>query len=147
MAMRGSMVAAVALAALTGGCTTMRIDHALVRPQARCADVSFPIYFASGSTALTPPALQMIQATAAQTRGCQATAVNVTGLADADGGAQRNAALAQDRAKVVAQALAAQGFPAPAFDIESAGASGARTASGQAAPQRRRAEVAIAFKH
>ena len=145
--MRCLILSVAALGALTSGCETVHRTAGLVRPAAKCADQTFPIYFATGSTALTAPALQAIKTAAEQSKGCQAASVQVVGLADADGGAQRNDQLARDRAQAVAAALVAQGFPQPAFDIAAAGAAGAKTASGAAVPARRRAEVAITFKH
>lgn len=144
--MRCLILPVLALGALVGGCETMHRTAGLVRPPAKCADQTFPIYFATGSTALTAPALQAIKTAAEQSKGCQTASVNVVGLADADGGAQRNEQLARDRAQAVAAALVAQGFPQPAFDIAAAGAAGAKTAGGASVPARRRAEVAIAFK-
>ena len=64
-------------------------------------------------------------------------------MADADGSAARNMALSRERASSVAAALAAQGLPAPTFDLEGAGASGAVTPAGAPEPLRRRAEVVI----
>jgi len=145
--MRSWILPVVALSTLAVGCETVHRTAHLVQAPARCADQTFPIYFASGSVALTAPALQAIRTAADQSKGCQAVSVSVVGLADADGGAQRNEQLSRDRAQAVAAALAAQGFPKPAFDIEAAGAAGAKTATGATVPTRRRAEVAIAFKH
>jgi len=144
--MRYSRLPGLALALLAGGCETLHSTAGLVRPSAKCADQTFPIYFASGSTALTAPALQAIKLAANESKGCQAASVNVVGLADANGGAQRNEQLARDRAQAVAAALVAQGFPQPAFDVAASGAAGAKSAGGAAVPVRRRAEVAITFK-
>jgi outer membrane protein OmpA-like peptidoglycan-associated protein len=116
-------------------------------PDRRCEDTSFPVYFRTGSAALTDPAIQAIRMTADQTKGCQALEVRVMGLADADGGAQRNQDLSRARAETVAAALAAQGFPAPAYDIEASGSAGSKTPLGAIIPSRRRAEVVIRFKH
>jgi outer membrane protein OmpA-like peptidoglycan-associated protein len=109
-----------------------------------CTDFSFPIYFASGSEQLPPAALQVIDQHAAQVRACQVASVNVTGLADAEGSAERNMELSRRRATVVAQALAARGYPAPTFEVAAAGSAGAATAAG-ATPLRRRTEVSVKF--
>jgi peptidoglycan-associated lipoprotein len=145
----------LAVAALTGCAqttttttTTPTAAATAAPPQQRtCVDAVFPIYFRTGSAALTDPALQAIRMTAEQTRGCQAVEVRVMGLADADGGAQRNQDLSRARAETVAAALAAQGFPAPAYDIEAVGSAGAKTLLGAIIPSRRRAEVVILFTH
>jgi outer membrane protein OmpA-like peptidoglycan-associated protein len=65
------------------------------------------------------------------------------GLADADGAARRNMVLSRKRAVVTAEALAAYGLPAPTFDIEALGKSGAVTPGGEPEPLRRRTEVVI----
>lgn len=108
-----------------------------------CEDTSFPIYFETGSASLTAAAQQLLQESTAQARRCTVKEVLVLGLADADGAANRNLALSRQRADSVARALSAQGLPAPSFDIEAAGESGATTPSGRPEPLRRRAEVVI----
>ena len=108
-----------------------------------CQDTTFPIYFESGSTTLQPEAAQLLRASAAMAKRCSVREVLVLGLADADGPANRNLALSRQRATSVAAALAAQGLPAPSFDLEAAGESGAVTPSGAPEPLRRRAEVVI----
>ena len=127
--------------------TTAAAATGPARLDLHCDDATFPVYFRTGSAALTDPALQAIRMTADQTKGCQALEVRVMGLADADGGAQRNQDLSRARAETVAAALAAQGFPSPAYDIEAAGSAGAKTGLGAIIPSRRRAEVVIHFKH
>ena len=110
-------------------------------PPQFCADISFPIYFATASPALTPPALAVIADTAARLKGCVINASEVLGLADADGTARANQELSRRRAQTVARALAAAGLPSP--NIEAIGQSGATTPSGDQEPLRRRAEVII----
>lgn len=138
---------AVGLAAAVGACAQAdkpRLGQLWFR--AGCEDVEFPVYFQSGSDSLTAAAAQAIRTTAQRTRGCQVARISVTGLADADGGAERNLELSRQRAGAVARALADNGFPAPAFDLDAAGAAGARTADGKRQPSRRRTEVAIQFR-
>ena len=148
-----TILAAAALAGCAHQTTTTTTTRpaaaaSVSQPQQRtCVDAVFPIYFRTGSAALTDPALQAIRMTADQTKGCQALEVRVMGLADADGGAQRNQDLSRARAETVAAALAAQGFPAPAYDIEAVGSAGAKTLLGAIIPSRRRAEVVILFTH
>lgn len=110
---------------------------------ASCQDTTFPIYFESGSTTLKPEAAQLLRESATQAKRCSVREVMVLGLADADGPTNRNLALSRQRATSVAAALAAQGLPAPTFDLEAAGESGAMSASGAPEPLRRRAEVVI----
>jgi outer membrane protein OmpA-like peptidoglycan-associated protein len=114
----------------------------LAAPPVVCADFSFPIYFETGSEALTGVARQEIGYAAERVKGCKLGPVAVIGLADADGPARRNLALSRRRAAVTAAALAAAGLPAPTFDIEALGEQGAVTADGKA-PLRRRTDVVI----
>lgn len=108
-----------------------------------CADFSFPIYFETSSDQLTAAARGVAADAAARVRGCRIGQVQVVGLADAGGSTRLNLALSRRRAASVAKALEAGGLPAPVFDIEGAGESGALTADGRPEPLRRRTEVVI----
>jgi outer membrane protein OmpA-like peptidoglycan-associated protein len=108
-----------------------------------CADFSFPIYFEKGSDQLTAAARAVLDSSAALARACTIGKVEVLGLADADGPANRNLALSRRRATHVAGALAADGLPAPVFDIEAIGEAGAKAVDGKPEPLRRRTEVVI----
>ena len=110
-------------------------------PPQFCGDVSFPIYFASASPALTRTALAVIADAAARLKGCVVDTPEVLGLADADGTARANQELSRRRAQTVARALAAAGLPPP--KVEALGQTGATTPSGDPEPLRRRAEVII----
>ena len=112
-------------------------------PPVACVDLNFPIYFEKGSDQLTAPARQEITYAAERVKGCKLGAVEVLGLADADGAAHRNLVLSRQRAVVVAEALANDGLPAPTFDIEAIGKAGARTEDGEPEPLRRKTEVVI----
>ena len=146
---RSALLIAAAPAMLLGACnalgerTSVRDRSEIVAAPESCQDVTFPIYFETGSTELTQPALQSIRTHAADARQCSVREVLVVGLADAGGSASRNLQLSRQRAQSVAAALAAQGFPAPSFDIEAAGAAGAVAPTGQPEPLRRRAEVVV----
>ena len=92
---------------------------------------------------LTDAARQAIGMTATQLQGCRIKHVKVTGLADARSGtAAANQSLSERRARSVAEALAAAGLPAPAFEVAAAGAEGA-VVNGVNDPLRRRTEVVI----
>ena len=108
-----------------------------------CTDVVFPIYFAEGSDQLTPTAGQVIGSEAAQVRGCRIGYVSVLGLTDAAGGAAHNLDLSRRRATTVAKALADAGLPAPKFEVNGAGETGALTDKGRPVPLRRKTEVII----
>ena len=116
-----------------------------VRQSFRCQDMQFPIYFSEGSDTLTPIASQAIATAADKARGCHVGTIRVTGLADASGGALANLQLSQRRAATVTAALAAQGLPSPAFDVDAKGEQGAVLANGRTAPMQRRTDVEIHF--
>jgi len=139
-----SCAGAVLGAAMLSACSTISKPVAgPIAPPVVCADFNFPIYFEKGSNQLTEAARQEITYAAARIKGCKLGAVDVLGLADADGRAHRNLVLSHQRAVVVAEALTAYGLPAPSFDIEALGKSGAVTPGGEPEPLRRRTEVVI----
>jgi len=138
-------IAAVAAVGLTAAAcaSTPKVTRDQIVAAPACEDSSFPIYFETGSTQLTGPAMQVLRESADQAKRCGIKEVLVLGLADADGPANRNLVLSRQRATSVAAALSAQGLPTPTFDLEAAGESGAVTPSGAPEPLRRRAEVVI----
>ena len=143
--MRVFLVGGVVAVGLTAaGCnlapTMSRSD--IVAEPSTCQAKRFEVYFAEGEARLTDVARQAIGLTATQLQGCRIDKVQVIGLADASGGAGANQTLSERRAVAVAEALAAAGWPAPAFDVEGVGAEGATTA-GVNEPMRRRTEVLV----
>jgi len=114
----------------------------VVEPSA-CTAKRFEVYFTEGEARLTGPARQAIGMTAAQLQGCDIRKVQVLGLASATGDAAENMDLSQRRALAVAEALTAAGWPAPVFDLNAAGDSGAVAPGGVNEPMRRRTEVLI----
>lgn len=139
--------AIVGLALLGGaslaGCESMSGAKPLVAQPSACGTQRFDIYFADSQAGLTPAARQAISLTATALQSCAIRSVKVTGLADARGGAAANLSLSERRAQAVAEALEAAGWPAPAFEVEAAGAEGATAAGGVAEPLRRRTEVVV----
>ena len=132
------IAAGLALSACSQGGAYATRD-ALVAP-VNCADRKFEIYFDEGQDRLAPSALTLLQMTGQQLSGCDIRKITVVGLSDASGGSQINQALSERRAQTVRDALSAQGWPVPAFEVSAAGAEGAR--EGQVnAPLRRRTEV------
>ena len=128
---------------LLSGCTSAPLKPMPVASRPACTDVVFPIYFAEGSDQLTPTAGQVIGSEAALVRGCRIGYVSVLGLTDAAGGAAHNLDLSRRRAATVAQALASAGLPAPKFEVNGAGETGALTDRGRPVPLRRKTEVVI----
>jgi outer membrane protein OmpA-like peptidoglycan-associated protein len=145
----GRMWVGVALLAGLGlaGCETsgrmMRDRSDIVEAPTTCSPQRFEIYFADSEARLTEPARQAIGLTATQLQGCNIKSVKVLGLSDARGGAEANQDLSERRAKTVAEALAAAGWPSPAFDVGAAGDEGAANAAGVREPLRRRTEVLV----
>lgn len=115
----------------------------LVTEPEACAPQRFEVYFRDSEAGLTEAARHAIGLTATQLRGCEIRKVEVIGLADARGGPTANLDLSQRRALAVAEALAAAGWPSPAFSLVGAGESGSVTAEGAREPMRRRTEVVV----
>lgn len=138
-------LAGLTIAVGLSGCGMTRfMDRStVVTEPSPCTTKRFEVYFADSEARLTEPARQAIGMTAAQLQGCDIRKVQVLGLADARGGATANLSLSERRARAVAEALTAAGWPAPAFDVEAAGDEGAVTAAGVREPMRRRTEVLI----
>ena len=133
----------LALAAALAGCTTVRnARDRIVKPQARCADITAPIYFEPGSAEVTREGRAVLRAAAGQAKGCKVDAVSVLGLADAAGAPDANLELSKKRVAAVTAALASTGLPAAELDLHAAGQEGATTARG-VAPLRRRADVVL----
>lgn len=142
-----ALILGTGLLALTlSACSTpgpYRTRDQLVSNPVACGERRFEVYFDNDRDALTTAAVQAIQLHADQLRSCQIDRVQVTGLADARGGASvRNQTLSARRAQAVADALAVAGLPAPAFEVSAAGADGA-SQGGVNDPLRRRTEVVI----
>jgi peptidoglycan-associated lipoprotein len=144
--MKRTIIAAGMLATMVAGCgwtPGMRDRADLVVEPSACAPTRFEVYFAEGEARLTQPALQTIGLTATQLQGCEIRSVNVVGLSDAQGGAVANQTLSERRAVAVAEALAAAGWPRPAFEVHGVGDQGATTTDGANEPMRRRTEVVV----
>lgn len=135
----------VAVGLAAAGCNlapTMSRSDIVAEPSA-CTAKRFEVYFAEGEARLTDVARQAIGLTATQLQGCRIDKVQVIGLADASGGANANQTLSERRAVAVAEALAAAGWPAPAFDVDGVGDQGAAMPGGVNEPMRRRTEVLV----
>ena len=127
-----------------GGCAAPGARRAeLVRAPQRCVDQTVQIYFEPWSAELTREGRLVIDTAAQNLRGCNVAAVDVLGLADAEGAPGPNLALSKKRADAVSQALAAAGLPPAEFRVAAAGQAGAVTPEGAAAPLRRRVDVTL----
>lgn len=138
-------VAALAVAMGVSGCGVTRFmdRSAVVAEPSACTAKRFEIYFADSEARLTESARRAIGMTAAQLQGCDIRRVQVLGLSDARGGATANLGLSERRARAVAEALTAAGWPAPAFEVEAVGDEGSVTEAGVREPMRRRTEVVV----
>ena len=138
-------LAGVALAVGLSGCGMSRFmdRSAVVSEPEVCTARRFEVYFADSEARLTESARQAIGMAATQLQGCEIRRVQVIGLADARGGASANQDLSERRARAVAEAFTAAGWPAPAFDLDAVGDAGAVTDSGAREPMRRRTEVLV----
>ncbi|WP_291836997.1 OmpA family protein [Brevundimonas sp.] len=145
MSMKRLIIITTAAAALAGcGWTPgMRDRSELVAEPSACSTKRFEVYFAENEARLTNPALQAIGLTATQLQGCDIKRVQVLGLASATGDVASNLSLSERRAVAVAEALAAAGWPTPAFELGAVGDAGATTTAGANEPMRRRTEVLV----
>jgi len=140
------MVIAGTAALVLAGCGSsnpFRDRSDLVATPSACTAKRFDIYFGEGQAQLTDSALQAIRLTADQLRDCVIRKVQVIGLASSTGSSSANQTLSERRAVAVTEALEAEGWPLPAFEIAVAGDTGATTADGRAEPLRRRTEVLV----
>jgi outer membrane protein OmpA-like peptidoglycan-associated protein len=151
MVFRGNGAAASLALALTAGvamalsaCTTMPTSRdRIVKAAPQCVDQTVQIYFEPFSADVTKEGRAVLAAAAQQSKPCKVTSVDVVGLADAVGAPDANLELSKRRAKAVTAALAGVGLPAGEFKLAAAGEQGAVTASGQARPLRRRADIVL----
>ena len=127
-----------------GACTTTKSARdQIVRSGSNCVDQQGAVYFEADSAEIGKEGLAVIKAAAKAAKSCKVTQVEVRGLADATGAPDANLDLSKRRARSVAAALSAAGFPAAEFRMTAVGDAGATTAGGQAAPLRRRADVIV----
>ena len=138
-------IVGLALLGMVGlaGCGSLGGAKPLVVQPSACGTHRFDIYFADSQAGLTPSARQAVSLTATALQSCAIKSVKVTGLADARGGAAANQSLSERRAQAVVEALAAAGWPAPAFEVEAGGDQGATASAGVVEPLRRRTEVVV----
>jgi len=130
-----------AIAITLGGCASG--SGMLVRRPAVCLDQTVQIYFEPNSADVTQEGRAVLRQAANAAKGCEVRKVSVVGLADAVGSPDANMALSERRAQSVSAALTATGLPRGDFELSAQGQAGSLTASGQAAPLRRRADITL----
>jgi hypothetical protein len=139
---RGSgAVAALAAAAALAGCGPVSglETQARILSEPPCTDFFFPVYFGDRASEITPAAGRVIRDAGRHADGCRNPQVEVVGLADP--GQQAGSPLSHERAKHLAEALAAVGLPPATFQPNPLGPGAPPT------PERRRADVFIRFQH
>jgi outer membrane protein OmpA-like peptidoglycan-associated protein len=138
------IAAAVLATVLSAGCASRKKTVQLVIPE-KCADLTFPVYFASFGAGLNRAGHQIIDEAGRANKECRVVRVDVVGLADYRGAPNANLDLSRKRALAVAKALSRAGLPEPTFGVVAAGESGAIGEGGRAELMRRRAEVTIHY--
>ena len=103
------------------------------------------ILFAIGSSELNPKARDLLKAMASVLKRYSSTHIDVDGYTDTAGGAALNLRLSQQRAKVVADVLLAEGVAAPRISTKGFGESFPRvpTRDGVNEPRNRRVEITL----
>ena len=143
--LRTAATVGIALA-LTACATVQQARDKIVKRPTVCTDQTVQVYFEPESAEITKEGRAVINMAATAARGCQVASVEVLGLADSVGAAGANLELSKRRAQSVTAALASAGLPAAEFRVAAAGDAGATTASGQAAPLRRRTDITLHLK-
>jgi hypothetical protein len=113
-----SLFSLVAAALLLGACNPTPPPPPPPPPQRAMAPSPMPpttVYFATGSSALSPEAMSSIQQVAANYKTMGNASVTLTGHTDTVGSPDLNMALSQRRAAAVRNALVRQGVPATAI--------------------------------
>jgi peptidoglycan-associated lipoprotein len=141
---RMTIAGAALLACMTAACASLPGGRAAIeRAPVVCQTINITLYFEQNSADVTDEARAVLRTASSRARGCEVDGVRVVGLADAQGAPDANLELSEARADAVTAALEAAGFRNAAFEVDAAGAAGSITSAGQAAPLRRRADIAI----
>ena len=144
--MKRLSIAAVGAALAVSACGSnglFRDRSELIAEPTGCTEQRLDIYFEEGEAGIARPAQELIAMTGERLQGCRVEGVDVIGLASSTGDSASNLTLSERRARAVADALIAAGWPSPTFTLSAAGDAGATTDGGLAEPLRRRTEVVI----
>jgi outer membrane protein OmpA-like peptidoglycan-associated protein len=109
-----------------------------------CTDFFFPIYFSGQSAELNGEAKVLIRSAGGHAKGCAMAKVEVVGLPTPAAVNDGQPELVHERARQVAEALAAAGLPPARFQLSALGEAGA--ALPNAAVPKRRVDVFIRFE-
>ena len=137
---------AVILCAFLGACASPTASKVAAPSTTltNCMPQKMVFYFGSWETALNELSQKEIRMVQSKLTGCSIDSVQIIGMAGAPGDVEANMDVSRKRAEIVADALAAGGWPRDRFTIEVHGEEGSTTADGLIKPMRRRAEVSVA---
>lgn len=118
------------------------------QPSADLDPIQFTVYFDYDKSNLTPQASTLIREAAARALENDIETVVVAGNTDTSGGSAYNQALSERRARIVRDALIANGVSADAIRLEAFGETNLAkpTADGVREPLNRRSDVVISFE-
>ncbi|MEO0880909.1 MAG: OmpA family protein, partial [Pseudomonadota bacterium] len=110
--------------------------------------VQFIVYFDYDKSSLTPEAANLVREASARALSNEIETVVVAGNTDTSGSSAYNQALSERRARVVRDALIANGVPADRIETRAFGESNLAkpTPDGTREPLNRRTEVTISFE-
>jgi outer membrane protein OmpA-like peptidoglycan-associated protein len=135
-------MAGLTAVALLVGCQSDRTTsggQVIVASPTTCDAVTVSIYFDRRSARLTGEAVTLLSAAAKRAHRCRVDSIDITGVADAPDAPEQNAALSRARARSIARALNARGFPA--FSFKPGRGDGASAPAVDPGSFRRRADV------
>jgi outer membrane protein OmpA-like peptidoglycan-associated protein len=117
-------------------------------PQAAAARApdSLSIYFDSGSAAITPQGLSVLDQAARTYRDGKPIVMVVSGGTDSTGSAAANLRLSQQRAEKVLQGLIARGIPVERFQILAKGETEPAVPAAEGTPEARNRRVEITWR-
>ena len=106
-----------------------------------CHDRTFPVYFASGESALDEQAESVIARVVSEAQSCTLSAIEVESHSAASGSANTNMLFSQNRADAVLDAILAAGISADTVSIKAIGEGDAVTEDNLMVPMNRRVVV------
>jgi len=129
---------------VTAACPPQIRDEVVETPD----PIQVTVYFDYDKSNLTPEASSLIREAVARSRDFDVDAVRVVGNTDTSGSSAYNQALSERRARVVRDALIAQGIGASMISIEGRGENSLAkpTPDGVREPLNRRSEITIMFE-
>ena len=136
-----SMAASLVLAA----CDSTPAPVAAAAPKPPAEPRTFSLFFASGSTRLSPQAMTLVEEAAAAAKARPNARIACVGQTDTAGAAAYNLVLSRRRAEAVRDALVAQGIPRESITVSGRGEEelSVKTRDNISESQNRRVEVTV----